>query len=264
MKKLFILLCICGLLWSSILSTASISTFAEPNPIYAKISYQNVYFYSLAEDQDSHRLFMLPYSYFVKLLANEGEAFYYAQYNDIFGYVKKSAVTPMQGIPQTPYATPSFRVFSMEGIGLYKKPSIYEEKIATIPYLTDSVVYYGSLQGQELIPDKSDQWFYAKYSSLDTFGYVYSVFCDKLALPPENTESFQPITTPLFSENEGSQPLSSVAMTFIIIGVSLPCLIVLCLLIKPAMLTEKITKSKPKLKARGNRDYFEFDESDLN
>lgn len=261
MKKNFVMF-LFFIISFSFFSFPKATACADDTSIYAKIQYENVYFYSAPNGEEDARLFALPKTYFVKLLGAEGEEFYYAQYGDLFGYIEKTAVKPMQGTPRLPYATTTFRVFSMEGIGLYKKPNIYEQKIALIPYLSDSLTYYGQMQGQELIPEKSSLWFYAKYSQTGTFGYVYSVFCDKLDLPSENQETFPEITGPLFTEKEQAKPLSNVAMTFIIIGVSLPCLIVLYLLIKPTMLTEKLTKPKAKARARG-RDYFEFDESDL-
>lgn len=264
MKK--IIFCLGLFLFLFVPHSSNMTTQAqtEDSSIYAKIEYNNVYFFSLPENNDDSKLFMLPKSYFVKLLAGEGENFYYAQYDDIFGYVLKTSVTAMKGIPKSPYATTSFRVFSLEGIGLYKKPNISSEKMADIPYLSEQLTYYGTLQGQEVIPEKSNQWYYAKYSSSSKHGYVYSVFCDKLPLIAENTETFEIISQPLFVKDNSEESLSAVSMTFIIIGVSLPCLIVLYLLIKPTMLSQKITKASPKLKAKGNRDYFEFDESDLN
>lgn len=264
MKNLLFLLSIISIFIALPLSLSQSTATAESSPIYAKVSYNNVYLYSLPENKDENRLFMLPHTYFVKLLASEGEEFYYAQYDDIFGYVKKASVTPMNGTPVSPYATSSFRVFSLDGIGLYKYPSMQEEKIADIPYLSEELTFYGTMQGEEVIPEKSNQWYFAKYASSGTFGYVYSVFCDKLPQIEENTETFNVISSPLFTEEKASNELSPVAMTFIILGVSLPCLIVLYLLVKPTMIKEKLTKEKPKLRAKRNRDYFEFDESDLN
>ncbi len=263
MKKFLVFISLFALWTASSIASATFAE-AESNPIYAKIEYTNAYFYSLPEDKESNKLFMLPYSYFVKLLANEGDNFYYAQYHEIFGYVKKAAVTPMQGIPQKPFATTTFRVFALQGLGLYNKPDMNEEKLADIPYLSDSLIFYGTLQGQEVIPDKSNQWYFAKCSQTSNFGYVYSVFCDQLNEIEENKETFPLITTPLFTPVPSSDEISPVAMTFIIIGVSLPCLIVFYLLVKPTMIKEKLTKAAPKLKARRNHDYFEFDEGDLN
>jgi len=263
MKKILIFLSIIVFL---LLPSFNINFCAEADldPIYAKISYSNVFFYSLPKIEEENKLFVLPQTYFVKLLASEDEKFYYAQYDDIFGYIQKEAVTPMKGTPKNPYATSQFRIFYLDGLGLYKKPNMTAEKLEDIPYLSEELTYYGSLQGQEVIPEKSNQWYYAKYSSSGNLGYVYSVFCDKLPKIQDNTETFEILSLPIFDETLPEEKLSPASMTFIIIGVSLPCLIVLYLLVKPSMIKEKLLKTKPKLKAKRNRDYFEFDESDLN
>ncbi len=237
--------------------------FAKSSEIYAKISSNNIYFYSLPEEKEECKLFILPSSYFVLLLSAKNQ-FYYAQYNDIFGYVKQSDVVPMRGVPSTPYARASFRVFAFDGLGLFKSPSTSAEKIATLPYLCNDFTFYGCINGEEAVPNKSNQWYFVKYASSGKIGYVYSVFCDNFSSIPQNTESFEVISSPLFTDEEASAGLSSVAMTFIVIGVSLPCLIVLYLLVKPNMYKEKLPKEKPQYKAKSGRDYFEFDESDLN
>ncbi len=237
--------------------------FAKSTEIYAKITSNNIYFYSLAEEKEECKLFLLPASYFVLLLSAK-EDFYYAKYQDVFGYVKQSDVVPMRGVPSNPYAKASFRVFALDGLGLFKSPKMSAEKIATLPYLCDDFTFYGCINGEEAVPNKSNQWYFVKYSQSGKMGYVYSVFCDNFSTIPQNSETFEVISSPLFTEEEASAELSPVAMTFIVIGVSLPCLIVLYLLIKPNMYKEKLPKDKTQYKAKNGRDYFEFDESDLN
>lgn len=237
---------------------------AESQPVYAKVVYENVFMFSLPDEKEENKLFEIPFSYFVLLHSSENEKFFYAQYGDIFGYVQKNAVSAMKGTPSTPFATSSFRVFSMEGQGLYKTPSMNGEKLVQIPYLSETLIFYGDISGDQVIPDKSNVWYFAKHTESGNFGYVYSVFCDKVSKIQENKETFETISTPLFSKDTSSDQLSPVAMSFIIIGVSLPCLIVLYLLVKPTMVNQKLIKTKEKLKGTRSRDYFEFDESDLN
>jgi len=233
-------------------------SFAE-NIYWAKIEKQGVEFY--ATEDLSSALFNIPNSYFVKLLG-EDENFYIAQYQDIHGYVKKSDVTPMDGTPAVPYFQEDFRAFIPTGTGLYTKTEMNESyKIATIPYLYEELIFYGSILGDTAIPDKSNEWHYCKFQ--DEVGYVYSAFCDKLSPPPTNTETF-PIIEDLSFEKQSPPTLSSTAMTFIIIGVSLPCLIVLYLLTKPNSMKVKTQQEKEKYKSKRRKDYFEFDPSDLN
>lgn len=233
--------------------------------IYAKVETENAFMYTTPNSEDKNKLFILPQTYFVKLINVANDDFYYCSYKDIKGYVKKNEVVAMNGTPAHPYVEGLFRTFSLEGLGIYSSPQLSSEKcLATIPYLTDDLIYYGTITGQELIPEKSDQWIYCKYNDESSVcGYVYSVFCDKVPKITDNTESFEIISNP-FTKTTKPSELSPVAMGFIIVGVALPCLIVLFFLIKPTLLKDKLNFPSPKLRAKKNRDYFEFDDSDLN
>jgi len=233
--------------------------------VYAKIQSENCFMFSSLNNSDKSKLFTLPKSYFVKLINDANEDYYYCSYKDIEGFVKKSEVVAMKGTPAKPYIEGRFRTFSLEGLGLYSSPQLLEDNLLTnIPYLTDDLIYYGTMTGQEVIPEKSDKWIYCKYNAeRGICGYVYSVFCDKVPIYTENTEQFDVIESP-FSQNTTPKELSPVAMGFIIVGVAIPCLIVLFLLVKPTIMKEKLNTEKPKLRAKRNRDYFEFDDSDLN
>ncbi len=230
---------------------------------YAKVESDNVYFYS-SPAENGQRLFEIPNTYFVKLIGDENQTFYLAEYSDMVGYVKKSEVTAMDGTPANPYATSNFRIFSLEGIGLYSSPSLNEDnRIANIPYLAENLVYYGRIEGEETIPDKSDIWYYCRYNDTLDYGYVYSVFCDQLTDFVSNNEYFD-VVEPSFESPSGLSGLSPVAMTFIVIGVSLPCIVVIYLLIKPTLLKDKVLNNHPKVHKKRHGDYYEFDESDLN
>ncbi len=234
---------------------------------YAKIQKDNVYFYSSPIDNNEYMLFEIPNSYFVKLLDKEDSLFYYAQYNDQFGYVKIDDVVAMNGTPQSPYFISSICVYNFEGLGLYSSPyQIEENKLVIVPHLSSTITYYGKIYGQEAIPNESDIWYYCKYTSnSEIYGYVYSEFCYNFEQPSINNEYFTVIGNPNFNGSNDIDGLSTVAMTFIIIGVSIPCLIVIYLLVKPSLLKEKVFNNHPKIdKKKRHGDYYEFDESDLN
>ena len=233
---------------------------------YAKVMSSDVIFYSYPFELESNELFILPETYFVKILDEANENFYYAQYKDAVGYVQKNKVTVMNGTPIHPYATATFRAFMPDGLGLYSKPTISSEDfVVNVPYLTETLDFYGYISGEEAIPDKSDQWIYCNFDNgQSNFGYLYSVFCDNLTQIQGNNEIFDIIDNPSFTSNADLPQLSSVAMTFIIIGVSIPCLVVIYLLIKPTFLKEKVLREKPKIKHKRHGDYFEFDDSELN
>lgn len=236
------------------------SRIAQASDFYwAKVNNDDAIFY--AQPNDESALFILPKTYFVKLI-NEDETFYKAEYKDLVGFVKKEDVSPMNGTPLCPYFIETFRVFLPSGTGLYPTTKMTSEnEILTIPYLYEELVFYGSIEGQTAIPDKSNLWHYCRYGD-DEYGYVYSAFVDKLSTPPINNESFETIEVS-FLKHEAAH-LSESALAFIVIGVSLPTLAVLYLLIKPNISTRQSqSREKSKYKAKKRNDYFEFDSSDL-
>jgi hypothetical protein len=89
------------------------------------------------------------------------------------------------------------------------------------------------------------------------------VFCDKLTNIPLNNEKFSTIENPIFADESFENKLSETSMAFIVIGVSLPCLVVIYLLLKPTFLKEKILNEIPKSKKSRHKDYYEFDSNDL-
>lgn len=262
MKKLFILFF--AFLLPFISMPASYVTKAN-HEIFAKVEKENVYFYSSPVEDSEKRMFILPQSYFIKLLDEAGKSFYFCSYKDLKGYVKKNEVIPMNGTPVQPYVQGMIRVFSFEGLGMYSTPFLKSDKCLTkIPYLTDDLIFYGSILGEEVIPDKSKEWIYCKYNAqYGICGYVYAVFCDKPQIF-ENSERYPTIENPFKEKTISPKQLSPVAMGFIIMGVALPCIIVLFLLIKPTFLKEKLNTARPKLKVKRHKDFFEFDDSDLN
>ena len=238
--------------------------------IYARITTNNVCFYSAPND--TSKLFYIPNSYFVQLLDNAGDHFYSARYSDLYGYVKKSEVTPVLGTPITPYAEKlSFRVISLNGLELRSVPSNSSpfEIIDNVPYLETDLVYYGSIDGDTMVPECTNIWYYCKYLNVTTskLGYLYSLFCDKLTTIPTNTEVLEIRTEPIFveEENTGSPStlnFSSPTQILIVVAVCLPCLLIIYLLFKPARILSKETNAeKPKkIKRLKKSDYYELDD----
>ncbi len=260
------------------LSTVSLYKKSETSfsqeQYYAKIQTDSVYLYTQPNQSNEFRLFRLPTSYFVLLTAEANNEFYSCKYGDVTGYVKKEEVTAMNGTPVSPYANfANFRVFALDGLEMRSSPYKTPLNVLTeVGYLEDNLIYYGSIEGDQLIPKKSNTWYYCKYISENEnyFGYLYSTFCDELTEIPLNMETFSKVEGELFPitipEKKPSSELSGTAKTLIIVGVSLPCVLILYLLIKPTLITEKSNKKQSRIKAKIKRkrgDYFEFDESDL-
>ncbi len=227
---------------------------------YARVEEENVGFYS--SKRDASPLFYMEQSYFVQIYGDE-DLYYKAKFKDIDGYVKKEEVKVVEGTPKLSYPQPSMSVYALDGLGLYKSPTLKSSAlIETVPYLNTNLTYYGKIEGEN-VPGKTTLWYYCKFSSLTSSqeGYLYSLFCDCDTIAP-NTEVLNYLTTPpIFSpQGQDGSGLSATAKTFIILSVSLPCAYVLYLLIKP---TREALKTKARRPRHRRRDYFEFDENDL-
>ena len=239
---------------------------SESISYYAKVEESGVYFYSNPIDEEKNKLFILPQTYFVYLTDEENENFYVAQYKDVYGYVRKQDVVVMNGTPTMPFASRNFTIKDLDGLSLYPSPSFSNNtSLAKIDYLTIVSSYYGDMPGEN-IPDLNSPWFYCKVVQDDAtlFGYVYSDSCYRISTISPNTETFEIVSSPSFDVSQGQEAsLSEVAMAFIVIGVSLPCILIIYLLIKPSLQKSKASPSKKKVRKR-HGDYFEFDENDLN
>ena len=232
----------------------------ETKSYYAKVL-QEAKFYS--QPNEEFGLFTIPSSYFVILYDNAGENFYKAKYQDLSGYVKKDEVTPMDGTPTSPFPNETFRVFNDNGLNFYEKTS-YESTILGKLNFLDSYTLYGIQIGEEPFPNSSNAWYYSKITTngQTSYGYAFSYYCDGFESFTENTEYFPEITNELvFSTSSiNASGLSDSVKAIIILAVSLPCLIILYLLLSPS---KKLKKPRGKIFARKSKDYYEFNEDDL-
>lgn len=246
------------------------------NTVFARIEKTGVFLYNSPVDDIAYKVFEIPKSYFVELLGKAEDAdnlFYSARYLDVCGYVKKSDVVPVQGTPITPFADNiSFRVFALAGLDLKSTPSGDSpfNRIVNVPYLSTNLVYYGTCPGQQLIPEKSNLWFYCKYINGNNtyFGFLYSEFCDKLSPIPTNTEILPVFVGELFAPPKTEQTsqhtapnISTELKIFVIIAISLPCIFIVYLLFKPTKLAES-NQAKPRKKiSRIKRsEFYELDD----
>ncbi len=227
-----------------------------------------VFFHSTPIDMPEYRLFEVPVSYFVLLYGNENDLFYNAEYNQIKGYVKKDSVTPINEIPQTPFAITSYRIFTPSGVKLYDMPQKNSSYSIQIPQDSTISNYHGKIQGEALISSSTNTWFYSSFvqDGITFTGYVFSYYCDEFEPIETNTEPFTKIQGSLqFSQDstDNNLPPSSISeatIALIIIGISLPLLVILYLILKN---TSQKQKSKiPELK-KPKKDYYEFNQDDI-
>lgn len=244
--------------------------------VFAKVEKSGVFLYNSPIDDPMYQVFEIPATYFVELLANaqdEEDKFYSARYIDIFGYIKKNDVLPVQGTPSNPFAAgASFRIFSPSGLDLKSTPSNETpfNRIVNVPYLCTDLVYYGQIQGEEMIPDKSTTWYYCKYISGTSiyYGYLYSDLCDKLSTIPQNAEILPNFEGELFVKppvtESASSPLSTLGTEvklLAICAICLPCLVLIYLLFKPTKLVaDNGNSGKKKIKRLRKSEFYELED----
>lgn len=263
----------------SFFSCPTISQVHAEEPYFAKAISKTVKLYrSTSGSEDfTNVYFTIPQSYYIEIDKCDNNLFFSARYIDVYGYVKKADVQCVNGIPETPFANATFRVFVPGGIELRSSPTQSQglNTIEQIGYLETSLKFYGEIEGEEAITNRTSTWFFCKYikSGKESFGYVYNAFCDSLTEIPANTEPLEYIDEPDFAVDASTTPadgdamgsLPSVTQIIIIVAVCLPCLVIIYLLFRPTKITarameEADLKPRKKRKKMHHQDYYEYDE----
>lgn len=169
---------------------------------YAQILHPGCYLYKTPTDNTSYNnvYFMIENSYFVELLSDYNDDFYKAKYLDVVGYVKKSQVQCVQGIPKKPYLNNvSFRVYNDLSRAMYDKPYANTNNPTLkiyLPLYCEDLIYYGIIYGESAVEERTNIWYYCKYTVTNVCGYVYSDACDKLDTIVSNSEKLPYISSP--------------------------------------------------------------------
>ena len=169
---------------------------------YAQILQAGCYLYKTPVDNTNYTnvYFMLENSYFVELISDYSDEFYKAKYIDTIGYVKKSQVQCVKGTPKTPFLNNiSFRVYSNTSRAMYDKPFANTNNPTLkvyLPLYCEDLIYYGKIYGESAVEERTNLWYYCKYTITNEYGYVYSDACDKMDSIILNTEKLPYIDTP--------------------------------------------------------------------
>ena len=212
---------------------------------FAQIMFEQVYFYKapINDDSTANVYFEIPKTYFVELLNNANENFYYAKYSTLTGYVKKESVQAVANTPNKPFLDNlNFRIYADLSRELRSEPNVSSSSsllIASIPLYSRNLVFYGKITGENLIEGRTETWYYCKYlADVEYFGYVYSDFCDELPTTlPVNTEEVTYIANPTFIEEPPINTTNSINYnsntTAIVVGIiTIPALIFVFMILK--------------------------------
>ena len=199
-------------------------------PAYAQILHAGCYLFKTPLDNTSYTnvYFMLENSYFVELLSDYNEEFYKAKYLDVVGYVKKSQVQCVKGTPKNPYLNNvSFRVYNNLSRGMYDKPYMNSNNPTLkvyLPLYCEDLVYYGIIYGESAMEERTNIWYYCKYTVTGVCGYVYSDSCDKMDTIIPNSEKLPYITSPQWNITPSNNQLIAIDSKPFKISIVLICI----------------------------------------
>lgn len=200
--------------------------FAESE--YAKITTSGVAFYSLPDMSDNENIICyIEKTYFVEILLEYDAVFYKANYSNIIGFVKKSQVSRVSGVPQKPFPDDTLILIKDQVCNLRLRPTISDNIITQIPAKSSKIKYIGKIYGVRAIDYGNDIWYYVEYDGQK--GYIYDFYVSQITAIYDNIENLVPLTH--ISENM-LNPLSN-PICLVIIGVILcPTLIILYIMFK--------------------------------
>lgn len=238
------------LLIANMYSSIQVKALTYTTYIYARIQSSSTYLYSSASEDFENAIFLLPKTYFVKLISNYNEDFYRVLYRDEVGYVLKKDVSAVNETPINPFLEEiTFRVFSSEGKKMFTHPTQTSEVVEEVETLS-TLNYYGNIIGDEMISGRGFEWFYAKDEASGKKGYFYAGLCDNLSNIVENTEETT-LNTNLYFNDDNSYLYNLINLTtelkiLIIVLTISPCFILVYLLFKPFKLSKQNLKTKYK------------------
>lgn len=264
MKKLSLFLIAFLIMLAVPIETANAEQSAKS--YYAKINTNGVMLYD--SPSTTSALFEIPESYFVEATEIVGN-FFKVTYKDKEGYVLKSAVSLLDGVPVHPFADISYSQRTVEP--MYAQASDESAIINDLKNVAN-ITYYGKIADQ-WATHTSNVWY---YSSINVggqilFGYVYSGsvkddLTEKI-LPNSEGKDFNILPEDvLLPSTSNFTSLSSGTKVLLIVAIAVPSLLILYFLIKPSKLMAQSKKSKKVKKEQrkvSHGDYYEFDESQL-
>ena len=220
---------------------------------YAQALEQDVVFY---KDVDKTPLFVLPATYYVMLLEDQNElGLYKAKYKNQIGFVEAIKVQCVQFAPLNPYPQNiNFRILASQSAELRSTPSRSEglsNLICNLSLYETNFDYYGSITGEEVVAKRGTDWHYCAYKENNNlkYGYVYAGLVDQFKtiyrqdidaypITKHNWSTLYPSITDTSQNLQINLPNSN--QTLIIIAISIPILVLIIALFKPAKTTKTL------------------------
>lgn len=217
---------------------------------YAQITTKGVYIYKTPQVNNHIKniICVAEYTYYVEIVSKYNESFYKVNYNGVNGgYVLIDEVKKVKGIPENPYPSDIKLTTYDKNCYLRSTPSKEDNTISIIPSKYNGLKFIGMTYGEQIGDFDDNIWYLVEY--LDIQGYIYNEYIASINTIYPNTEKLS------YSNNDYDKiinPLSNNTAIIIIIGLSLPTLIIIYILYKKP--------KKIKIKKQNNISFNEFDE----
>lgn len=234
---------LCILILALCASLLPVSPALADTVSWVRITQDNTRFYRNPTNMDADIMFELEKSYYLKVVS-EQSYFYQVELMDndngfvkIYGYVKKTDVTPCDTVPELPLYPAVYVSVTGSNAILYSACSTASQPLCSVFY-GQQLNYYGSMTVA------NSKWYFVKTG--ETFAYINSAYASAplinphpTPLPGEETPEPEPVEPNTDSEKT-EQPSQSFDMQIaLIILICIPAVIIVVILFIP-------TRSKPK------------------
>jgi len=192
---------------------------------YARILESTALYKDELSLDNSNIICLLEPTYFVEIISDYNDSFYFVSYGGMNGYVFKDKIKLVDSTPQTPFPNIKLTTFSNK-CNLRSLPNSSGTVLVPITANTE-VSYIGKVYGEAVMDYNGEIWYLIDYLGIK--GYVYNGYFSNFPIVAPNTEEIA------FLEGNdfvAVNPLSNESCLIIIILILIPSILILILLFK--------------------------------
>lgn len=209
---------------------------------YARITNSHTYLYRTASrNTDTKNIIcVMENTYYVEILLIYDEDFYKVNYNGVSGYVLRQDVKRVKDVPTHPYPSGVEMVTINNNSYLRTSPNKSNNSLTIVPSNCSKLNYIGKIYGEQVDDFRQNLWYYVEYQGV--YGYIYSEYIRSISSIYPNVEELSYVNDNDFDDI--INPLSNSTCILIIVGMSVPILIIMYMIYK------KPRRSKSKFKEK--------------
>ena len=253
MKKISLFLLFCVLVSGMKFDTKIVYSFASESTYAKVLSECNLYKTQSLNDELSNIYFIIPKTYFVKILSDDLSNCYKVQYDKYVGYVKTSSVEIVNFIPKVKTLSGvTCDIKTSSGTQIWNSPTTESKILTTINAGTKNINYIATTHGSIPSGGTNDVWFYVMFTPAENStnvyeGYIYANNTTNLSKILPNNEVEINLTQD--NEKQTTTGVSTGLKTVLIALISIPLILFFALaLYKSIKIISKNTNKKKNCK----------------